>query len=119
MTESTGSEVVSEAQRKAFYRAYLEAMRNMATIAAYVFAIAYLGHRHVTTTWDKSVMFVAIMALTMVAYFGAQFASDILWEAVHLRFPRVRNSRVVRVLGAIVMAAIASAPMYLTYFRGE
>lgn len=106
-------------QKMAFKRAYLEAMRNMATIAAYAFATAYITHRQIKDPFDKTVMVVAGFCLSWITIVGAGFAMDFFWLAMQERFPHFRHRLVWRLFGAIIVTVIALAPAYLTFFRGD
>lgn len=111
------SNAPSEETKNTFRRSFLEAMRNMTTVAAYTFAATYIQHRHHNGLFAQFMGIVASGALGALAYFGGVFTVDLLWAALHARFPQIRKRSFLLFAIIIIVSIAAIAPMYLVWFR--
>lgn len=105
------------AEKNAFRRAFVDAMKSMATVVAYVFAADYIQFKPHASAMGAVICSVAAFALGSVAAFGAVFTVDLLMTAIHDRFPHIRNRKAVFFIVALLATIIATLPMYVRNFH--
>lgn len=109
----------TEPHAAAFHRAYLECMRNMATVVAYALGASFLIHKAPVILGGRWVAVVIGMLLYAASFWGAYCAADQLANAVIARHSELRKRRWVLLTalmpGALILLAL---PWYMTFFYG-
>jgi hypothetical protein len=105
------------AEKNAFRRAFLDAMKSMATVVAYVFAADYVKNQPHASALGAIASATASMILIVIATIGAIFTVDLLMVAIHQRFPHIRNRKILLFITAAAAGMVGSLPMYVRGFH--
>jgi hypothetical protein len=115
----TETKPFTEPHEAAFHRAYLEGMRNMATVVAYALGASFLIHKAPVLLGSHWCAWVAGIALYVASLGGAFCAVDQLVNALITRHPGLRRRRRFFVIAMLTVALIFIAlPWYMTFFYG-
>ncbi|MEV8520903.1 hypothetical protein ABZR86_13985 [Dyella marensis] len=101
----------------AFKRAYLEFVRNMATVVAYGFAAGFLFRKHPMLLGSELLPFALGFILYIAAMIAAYCASDLFTDAIMIRFDHFKRFRLALVLGMLGFVLCLIWVPYIVAFK--